>query len=129
MILIVDDSPEIIAWLREVVESAGYYYDCAIDARSALYKVSRVYYAMAVVDIILPDTRGDELARQIKALSEPHCMTPLVAMTGGTFEDEPDTPLFAEVLHKPFLPRDLRGAIQRCARPPIPDLHLRGATK
>lgn len=124
MILIVDDSPEILDWLRDVVEKAGYYYDCAIDGRSALYKVQRVYYAMALIDIVLPDMRGDELARQIKSLPDPYRMTPLVAMTGGVFEDEPNSPLFIEVMHKPFLPRDLRGAIQRCARPPIQDLHL-----
>lgn len=126
MILVVDDSAEIIDWLREVVEGAGYYFDSARDANSAIYKISRIYYAMALIDIILPGSEhGDDLARRVKSLPSPYCETPLVAMTGGLYQDGASE-LFIEMLRKPFLPKDLREVILRCARPPIPDLHLDG---
>lgn len=122
MILIVDDSEQILDWLRDVVQGAGYYYDSAVDARSAFYKMQRVYYALALIDIVLPDSTGSELATWIKGLPEPFSQTPLVAMTGSAFTD--DLGLFATVLQKPFLPRDLRSIIRRYARPPVRDLHL-----
>jgi CheY-like chemotaxis protein len=124
MILVVDDSTEIIDWLREVVEGAGYYFDAASDARSALYKLSRIYYSMALVDIILPGgENGDDLARRIKSLPLPYRETPLIAMTGGLYQNDAGE-LFVEVLRKPFFPKNLRDVILRCARPPTPDLHM-----
>lgn len=124
MILIVEDNETIADWIRGVVQAAGYYFDAAIDANIALYKLERLYYALALIDIGLPDMQGDELARRVRSLPEPFCHTPLVGMTGGTFVDEPGREVFIEMLRKPFLPRDLRDLIQRCARPPVPDLHV-----
>ena len=123
MILVVDDSVEIVNWLREVIEQAGYFYDSATDANMALYKASRIYYSMAIIDIIMPGMGGDGLAKAIKDLPKPFCHTPLVAMTGGLVKDE-NQHLFAAVLHKPFLPRDVRTIIAQHARPPIKDLHV-----
>lgn len=123
MILVVDDNPSITTWLKEVIEQEGYYYDSAVDAVSALFKASRIYYAMALVDIKLPGgVDGDELAKQIKSLPEPYCGVPMVVMTGGTYRKTPDDP-FADILRKPFLPRDLEAMILKVARPPIKDLH------
>lgn len=124
MILIVEDSELIVEWMRGVVQDAGYYFDAAIDAHIALYKMQRLYYALVLIDIGLPDMQGDDLARVVKALPEPFGTTPLVAMTGGSYVEEGGPNLFTEVLRKPFLPGDLRDVILRRARPPGPELHI-----
>lgn len=123
MILVIDDSAEILTWLRDVIQAAGYYFDEANNGTLALYKLERIYYSLVLVDIVLPDFNGTDLATKIKALPEPFCHTPLVAMTGGGSVDD-DAGIFRAVLRKPFLPRDLRDTIACCARPPIKDLHF-----
>jgi CheY-like chemotaxis protein len=121
MILIVDDMQEIVEWLVETVGEAGYYADYAMDSYSALYKMERIHYAMALIDIRIPGMDGNELARHVKTMPEPFCTIPIVAMTGGRtpFSDG----LFVATLKKPFLARDLRAVITKHARPPIDGLH------
>lgn len=124
MILVVDDSTPIQDWLRDVIQDAGYYFDAALDGPSALYKISRIYYSLCIIDIVLPGPfSGDELARKVKTLPEPFCSTPLIAITGRNVPPDAKS-LFVDNLQKPFLPRDLREMIARCAKPPIKDLHL-----
>lgn len=121
MILIVDDMPEIVKWLVEAVREEGYYADYSTDGISAIYKMGRVYYSMALIDIRLAGIDGNELARRVKEMPEPFCSVPLVAMTGSRLTA--DETLFAAVLQKPFLPRDLRDVISKHARSPIQELH------
>lgn len=123
MILVVEDNELIIEWMRDEIQKAGYYFDEAADANAALYKINRLEYALILIDIGLPDMHGDELAKLVKDLPEPICATPMVAMTGGTYAEPVGAEVFAAVLRKPFLPGDLREAIGRYARPPVPDLH------
>lgn len=131
MILVVEDSTLITDWMREVIQNAGYYFDSAVDGPSALFKMQRIYYPLALIDIVLPPAipgdgaspmSGDELARQIKTLPEPYSSTPLIGITGGEFREE-NRPLFVDVLQKPFLPNQLLEMIRQHARPPIQDLH------
>ena len=123
MILVVDDTKEIVDWLVETVQSAGYYCDFAMDSNVALYKMERIYYAMALIDIILPHgMNGIELARRVRDLPEPFCHIPLVGMTGGSIE--PEGGVFAAVLRKPVLPKDVREVIASYAAPPIQELRM-----
>lgn len=123
MILVVEDNELIIEWMRDEIQKAGYYFDEAVDANAALYKIGRLEYALILIDIGLPDMRGDELAKLIKEMPAPISTTPLVAMTGGTYSEDPGKEVFSAVLRKPFLPGDLREAIRIHARTPMPDLH------
>jgi CheY-like chemotaxis protein len=122
MILIIDDTFEIIEWLAEVMREAGYHADHSIDGLSALYKMGRVYYSMALVDIRIPGIDGNELARRVKMLPSPFCDIPLVAMTGSRLTADKD--LFVAILQKPFFPKNLRDIITNYARPPIKELHI-----
>jgi CheY-like chemotaxis protein len=122
MILVVDDVPEIVEWLSEAIRERGYYADFAIDAISAVYKMERIYYALAFVDINLAGGgNGNDLARRVRSLPEPFCLTPLIAMSGSNMVV--DSELFCDVVQKPFLARDLWPLIDKYARPPIPDIH------
>jgi CheY-like chemotaxis protein len=123
MILIVDDTVEIVEWLVKTVADAGYYADYATAGLPALYKMQRIPYAMALLDINLHGVDGVEVARRVKAMPEPFGSIPLVAMTGAV--EPPTDENFCTTLLKPFRPRDLRDVIARCARPPLDDLHIR----
>ncbi len=128
MILVVDDMQEIIEWLVVAVRDSGYHADWAMDANAALYKLERIAYAMAIIDIRLPGPRtGNDVARAVKAMPEPFRNVPLVAMTGSRLTA--DDNLFDAVLTKPFLPRDLRAVIAAHALPPIEVLHPAAADR
>jgi CheY-like chemotaxis protein len=124
MILIVDDNAEVAKMMVEVCRDAGYYADFALDGPSALYKVSLIRYALIFIDIILgPSMSGNTLAQHIKTLPHPFGAAPLISMSGIPYVEV--TPaLFISNLTKPFLPKDIREAIQLYANPPIPTLHL-----
>lgn len=124
MILVVDDSEIIVDWLRIVIQGAGYYYDAASDATIALYKAERLSYALMLIDIGLPDYPGDVLAERIKQIPGPYGTIPMVAITGGEPLPPERRQFFLDVMHKPFLPHQLREAIQKYARPPVKDLHM-----
>jgi CheY-like chemotaxis protein len=124
MILVVDDTIEVAQLLVEVCTTTGYYADFALHGEAALYKMERIYYSLAFIDIILPGLDGSQIAERVKALPEPHCRIPLVAMTGSSDSAVVDSKLFVHRMQKPFLPRHVRVIIEKYANPPIPDLHL-----
>jgi CheY-like chemotaxis protein len=123
MILIVDDTIEVAQLLVEVCTTNGYYADFALHGEAALYKMERIYYSLALIDIILPGLDGNQIAERVKQFPEPHCRIPLVAMTGEGAAIV-NKELFVHQLQKPFLPRNVRAIIHKYAKPPIKDLHL-----
>jgi CheY-like chemotaxis protein len=124
MILVVDDNAEVAKMMVEVCRDAGYYADFALDGPSALYKISLIRYALVFIDIILGHPMsGNTLAQHIKTLPHPFGGVPLISMSGIPYA-EASPALFVSNLTKPFLPKDIREAIQLYANPPIPTLHL-----
>jgi CheY-like chemotaxis protein len=121
LILVVDDSVDIVDWMKMVIEEAGYYFDSARDGFVASTKLGTTQYALVLIDISLPGgISGYDLAEVVRALPGPASETPLVAITGGFFDDSRKT-LFSALLKKPFLPRELRAVITQFARPPSRD--------
>src|SRR5947209_12630012 len=112
MILVVDDTVEVAQLLVEVCTTTGYYADFALNGEAALYKMERIYYSLALIDIVLPGLDGNQIAERVKAFPEPHCKIPLIAMTGGS-EDIVNRKLFVHRMQKPFLPRHVRVIIEK----------------
>jgi two-component system CheB/CheR fusion protein len=80
-VLIVEDNPDARESLRTLLELDGYRVSEAIDGRSALESIHRAPPQVALIDIGLPDIKGYEIARQIRA-NHAFDDVLLVALTG-----------------------------------------------
>jgi CheY-like chemotaxis protein len=69
MILVVDDTIEVAQLLVEVCTTTGYYADFALHGEAALYKMERIYYSLAFIDIILPGLDGNQIARASQSIA------------------------------------------------------------
>jgi DNA-binding response OmpR family regulator len=69
-ILVVDDEPAILEVLRLNLEAEGYEVVLAEDAASALRVFDERPAVLAVLDVMLPDTDGFELARLLRERSD-----------------------------------------------------------
>jgi CheY-like chemotaxis protein len=70
-ILIVDDNAELLGLLSTVFENAGYTVIQAQRARQAMERARADKPDMAVVDVLLPDLIGYEVAAQLRSLKIP----------------------------------------------------------
>jgi PAS domain S-box-containing protein len=66
-ILVVDDEPEIVALLVEILAADGHQVDGAADGRAALKRLGRRDYDLILSDIRMPDLDGPGLYRRLQA--------------------------------------------------------------
>lgn len=78
--LVVEDNQGVIELVRAALESVGIAIDVATTCAEALNKLENEDFALAVLDVYLPDGTGLDLAREIKS-SNPDI--PVVIMTGN----------------------------------------------
>lgn len=65
-ILAVDDDPDALEIVRTFLESKGYRVVTATDGREALVKVEETRPALVLLDVMMPEMDGWEVARTIK---------------------------------------------------------------
>lgn len=114
-ILAVDDEPEILELLREVLVADGHHVATAESGRAALETLAAatVPFDLVISDIRMPDLDGPALWRRLEADGA----SPRIAfMTGDTlgqharaFLEETRLPC----LEKPFTPREARALVRR----------------
>ncbi len=66
-ILIVDDSPTEVAYLRTLLQDAGYDTVTASNGREAVAKATAEAPALILMDVVMPDMDGYEACRLLKA--------------------------------------------------------------
>ena len=69
-ILVVDDEPQILRGLRVILTNAGYRVDAADSKQAALDEVSVRPPDAMVLDLMLPDGSGVDVAREVRRWSE-----------------------------------------------------------
>jgi len=67
-ILVVDDDEGLLKIYRELLENEGYKVVTASTSKEALNKAEKSRFNLAILDIVLPDVQGDELARELKKM-------------------------------------------------------------
>lgn len=112
-VLVVDDEVQLCHSLAALLESEGYQVDTAHSGEQAFEKLQRHAYALALVDMDLPDINGNLIATHI---NEEHPGTAIVILTGNATIDNAVESLRLGVydyLRKPCQPDRLLRTIAR----------------
>jgi DNA-binding response OmpR family regulator len=119
-ILIVDDEPKIVRVLRGYLEAAGFQVLTAYDGMEALAAFRRESPDLIVLDLMLPEVDGLDVARAIRRESD----VPVIMLTARV--DEADRLIGLELgaddyVTKPFSPREVvarvRAVLRRASGP------------
>lgn len=102
-VLVVDDSKDNLELMDWILDDTGIDHDCVRSGREALKAVMQTNYSLLLLDIGLPDLRGDEVTRRLRA-TRSYGKVPIVAVTVHSSKTEIEQLLAAgvnEVLAKP----------------------------
>lgn len=107
-VLLVDDEPAICKALSLALTRAGYRVTAAMSGEYAASVVRKERVDLAVVDLRIPDMRGDALFELVSAI-QPHLRRRTLFTTGDISEraQELITATRCPVLQKPFDLKDL----------------------
>ncbi len=112
-VLVVDDEPHILHYMRATLAAWGHQVDVATDGEDALGRALAGGYDVIITDVRMPRLGGRELYERL-ARDAPAVAARVVFATGDTVRD--DTMAFLEgcgrpFLHKPFKLAELRQAL------------------
>ena len=95
-----------------ILESSGYTVESASNALDALRKASRLHFDLVIIDMNLPDTLGDELAKRLVSTNK---KLRLIMITGySNYKDQLEKiPGITQILMKPVNPEDLLSATRK----------------
>src|SRR6476620_12543600 len=109
MILIVDDKPENLYSLKQILEVNSFKTDTAQSGEEALKKVLKNNYALILLDVQMPGMDGCEVAESITSLNKT--------------KDIPIIFLSAVNTHKKFITKGFEsGAVDYITKPVDPDI-------
>lgn len=105
-VLIVDDEPKMVGVVSYAIQVAGFEPIAAYNGSQALTHLEKRHISLIILDVMLPDTNGFELCRQIRHTSA----TPILLLTA--MDNEADVIKGLEVgaddyMVKPFSTREL----------------------
>jgi DNA-binding response OmpR family regulator len=129
-ILVVDDDHEIARLVRAYLEQAGFRASCANDGATALRMLRTERPDLLILDLMLPDRDGLELARAIRA-DPATAALPIIMLTARV--DDTDRIVGLELgaddyVTKPFNPREVvarvRAVLRRASGPAAPAQRL-----
>jgi two-component system response regulator CpxR len=114
-LLVVDDDAELCQLLSEYLVPEGYDVEAVHTGTDGVERALSGDHALVVLDVMLPDVRGFEVLRQVRARSR----TPVLMLTARG--NEQDRILGLEMgaddyLPKPFNPRELSARIEAILR-------------
>jgi CheY-like chemotaxis protein len=110
-ILVVDDLADNTLLLQVLLETEGYIVDVANSGRSALRKIEGFPPDLVLLDVMMPDMDGYEVAREIRANNcLPHIPIVLVTANGDLYKEPELEAAVDGLIRKPF---DLDRLIER----------------
>src|SRR3954469_19861569 len=114
-ILVVDDNPELLTLLSSSFEEAGYLVFTAARGRTALDLAKKEKPALAVVDVLLPDLMGFDVAEALKRLRIPFILMSGVHKGGKASANSIGKYGALAFFEKPFDRRALLEAVRKVA--------------
>ena len=115
LILVVDDEPRMIQFIRMNLELEGYRVVQASDGLEALDKVRDELPDLVILDVMMPDLDGFETLRILRETSD----VPVIMLTVKSEEDDIVRGLRLgadDYVTKPFSPRELSSRVQALLR-------------
>jgi putative two-component system response regulator len=115
LILVVDDDRDNLESIAELLGEEGYDVLAARNGQEASEQVARARPELMLLDYLLPDVTGTELAERLRAqLADPP--VPVVFLTATVDPIESD----AQVVKKPVALNELLAVLGRYCGPPSP---------
>src|SRR5215207_6371559 len=114
-VLVVDDEPSVQEVARAYLEREGFIVDSAIDGHATLAAIERKAPQLIVLDLMLPDVAGEEIAARVRQRSD----VPILMLTAKAGEEQrlAGFQLGADdYLLKPFSPRELVARVKAILR-------------
>ena len=105
-ILVVDDEMMVREAVRLTLSHYGFQVETASSAAEALEKLAQTTVSLVVTDLKMPETSGEELAREIRRRDP---LMPIILLTGYPPQLEPVD--VDAVILKPFSTADLRTTV------------------
>jgi DNA-binding response OmpR family regulator len=121
-LLVVEDDPEVQAFLLRVLREAAWAADAVPSGQRALDALASTEYDLAIVDVGLPDFDGFEVCRRLRARGD---RTPLLVLTARNAVNDRVRGLDAgadDYLAKPFAVNELLARLRALARRPAASL-------
>ena len=120
-ILVVDDEPHILHYMRATLESWGHTVEVASDGSYALERALAGSFDVIICDLRMPHLSGRDMYIKL-ARQDPRAAERIIFATGDTVRG--DTLQFLEglgrpYLHKPFTLAELRNALGHTANQPV----------
>src|SRR3954468_14615038 len=114
-VLVVDDEPQILRALKIILRDAGFEVVQAASVQEALDAAALRPPEAAIVDLVLPDGDGIEVAKSLREWST----MPIIVLSAVGEEDEKVRALEAgadDYVTKPFGPRELVARLEAALR-------------
>jgi DNA-binding NtrC family response regulator len=112
-ILVIDDDPNLLQGLQEILKSQGFEVQTAADGKSGLHLIKENFFDLVLTDLSLPDVGGMEIL-QFLVKHHPEC--PCIIITGfGTIKSSVDAMRSGayDYLTKPVNPTELLLVVER----------------
>ena len=120
-IMAVDDDPQVLRLLQELMGSSGFIVSAFTDSREAAARVGKEKFDAVLVDAKMPHLDGFELVRRIRA-SPSNSLVPVVMLTGYDNVDTMRKGFHAGItffLGKPITPKKLRSLLKGLVGPAL----------
>jgi CheY-like chemotaxis protein len=115
-VLVVDDNEINRVVACDLLHELGYPADTACNGLEAVEMVRTGSYAVVLMDCQMPELDGYQAARRIRALPEPACKVPIIALTAHALSGDRDRVLSAgmdDYATKPIRVRTLEQLVRR----------------
>lgn len=112
-ILLVDDDSDILFHYKNILNNNDFNVECVSYGEQAITKVKEKKYDLVILDIMLPDIRGDKLALELRHIDQNILF---IFITGFPYMDYCINALdigISEILIKPITTNELIDSIYR----------------
>ena len=112
-VLVIDDDPDVRSFIADALEEQGYRVRQAADGREGLKQIDSDRPDLVIVDFIMPEMSGAEVARRIRAKlpDQPILFVSGYSETDAVKRTAPDAPLLAKPFRADALHKAVRAAI------------------